>query len=87
MKLVIYVAVYLINNVVFPLVIVDSPHTEDTWRSWHVDSICLQERYSEYVIKFSTPIYLNYTENLNLSYIAKICLYTNKTFKIYIQCH
>jgi len=30
MKLVIYVAVYLINNVVFPLVIVDSPHTEDT---------------------------------------------------------
>jgi len=30
----------------------DSSHTEHTQRSWHVDSICLQERYSEYVIKF-----------------------------------
>jgi len=30
MKLVIYVAVYLINKMVFSLVIVDSPHTEDT---------------------------------------------------------
>jgi len=29
-----------------------SSHTEDTRRRWHVNSICLQERYIENVIKF-----------------------------------
>jgi len=43
------VAVVAFHSMQFTL---DSSHTEHTQRSWHVDSICLQERYSDYVIKF-----------------------------------
>jgi len=63
----------------------DSSHTEHTQRSWHVDSICLQERYSEYVIKFWTSVYLYWKREL---VIHRSNLFDYKqTFKGYIQCH